>query len=32
MEKMPRIKVQGVINSDVCMINNDFTGHFELEV
>ncbi|EAR85122.2 vacuolar protein sorting-associated protein (macronuclear) [Tetrahymena thermophila SB210] len=31
MEKMPRIKIQGVINSDVCMINNDFTGQFELE-
>ncbi|KAL4440751.1 hypothetical protein ABPG74_013732 [Tetrahymena malaccensis] len=31
MEKMPRIKIQGIINSDVCMINNDFTGQFELE-
>ncbi|KAL4490221.1 hypothetical protein ABPG72_004260 [Tetrahymena utriculariae] len=31
MEKMPRLKIQGIINSDVCMINNDFTGQFELE-
>jgi hypothetical protein len=32
MEKMPKIKVSGVINSDQCMIANDFTGQFELEV
>lgn len=32
MERMPKIKVSGVINSDQCMIANDFTGQFELEV